>query len=337
MQRGAPPPQSALGRGYLGQPNYNNVASGAVGNDHRPNSLLTSLNQNSALANQMFGSQGSTSALGRITPRATGSAMDYLVPTFNPRTYASRMSGMYRGKSPAATMLDRNSLLAPKSALGRMAAGPRNSLALREAINEESADPSATPAPESGLRDIDALDSSAASLPMGMTPIQRREYKMKQELRGCLERGDDYMRARDFHKAKASYERAQTIAPDAAAPYCRLFMASLLMTDYAQAGTYLRLAVRRAKDAGDLRMNPSECTPSVDELRGLARTIGHANMRADTSEAEFVTLAYLSWLLDDTSIMQSELDRAARVGASSPESVRMREMLLSSSTAQSRS
>lgn len=333
ISRGAPP--SGPTGGYVGKANYS-VDTGVGGGlgQSRSNPSMSSLNQNAALANQMFGKNATTSVLGRVTPRSNASAMDYLIPTFNTRAAAARASNFYRGRTPAAAMLDRDLLLAPKSALGQMASGPRNSLAFQNALVKTG---DASGAPAEGDLSGGLGEAGASAIPAGLTPEQRREYKTKQEYQGCLERGDDYMRAKDFHRAKASYERARTIAPDLAAPYCRLFMVTLLMTDYAQSGTFLRLATRRAKTAGEMRMNLSECTPSTEDVRVVARTIAQANLRADTSEAEFVTLAYLSWLLDDTAIMRGELDRAARVSTNSPEANKLRELLLSNAAAQPQS
>ncbi len=325
--RGAPPPGSV--GNYLGRPNFS-VTSAIGDSQNRPGASSSSLNQNAALANQMFGAGASTSVLGRVTPRSTGSATDFLVPTFSSKAAAARASNFYRGQTPAAVMLDRNSLLAPRSALARMASGPRSSMSLQQAMSGDSL------AVQKGIdgespSEPESEGVPALAVPAGLTPNQKREYRTQLEFQGCLERGDDYMRSKDFHKAKASYERARTISPDSAVPYCRLFVASLLMADFAQSGMYLRLATRRAKVAADMRIDPSECTPGLDDLRAIARAIAQANMRADTSEAEFVTLAYLSWLLDDPAIMRSELDRASRIATGTPEAVKLRELLLSAS------
>lgn len=326
--RGAPP--SAPTGPYLGTPSYG-VNVGGGGAQPRANATLSSLNQNAAMANQLFGRNATTSVLGRVNARPSGSSMDYLVPTFNTRAVAARASSFYRGQTPAAAMLDRNQLLAPKSALAQMASGPRNSRAISQALAEADTGDGA------GSSVASTTKPGLGQTPAGLAPAQRQEYRTEQEFRGCLERGDDFMRERDFHRAKASYERAMTISPDLAEPYCRLFLVTLLMTDYAQSGMYLRFATRRAKSATDLHLNPAECTPSVDELKGVARTIGQANLRQDTTEAEFLAMAYLSWLLDDTAIMRDELERSARVSNGNPELVKLRGLLQGAVTARPQS
>src|SRR5262249_38725790 len=130
---------------------------------------------------------------------------------------------------------------------------------------------------------------------------------------------DDYMRSGKYVQARASYDRARTLAPDSSSPLCRLYLSYVLTGDMAQAGAALKQAMNRAQTANDIRLNIADVSPTSDDLKNVTRFITQQAGRADANAGEHGALAYLLWVQNDRDIAMLEAQRAAEMAPEAPE------------------
>ncbi len=331
-------PYLALPTAFAGNDPYvsRNAYAGGPRLENRTAGTRTRLTRGQTMASTVeLSSIGDRSAVGRYFGRGDlGNTFDQIRPLARTAMPAPTYFGPAIPPRSARELLDQYQYVRPRTHLAAIALGPRGLSRSPHSSEGEPTVPSPLGTGPAKFPDVPALlaDSSESisvfeKADDGATPEQRLLQKVARTSAYFVERGDEQMAKKHYTDAKASYQHAQLVNPDWAAPYARLFLCSLVLDDFAHSALCLRRAIGRADRLDDLRINVSRCMPGRDDFNNVLRMAAEIAGREGANTLQLTAYAYLSWLRGDISVTRRVLEAGRAKADAIPELLRLSDLI----------